>query len=265
MIDQMSSPAPEDSFAHRTVAGRRLHLRRLGPDLSGTPVVFLHEGLGSVELWRDFPDSLLEACPRPGLVYSRYGNGWSEPLTEARPAGYMHYEALVSLPEVIRAACERAPVVVGHSDGASIALIYAGSGHPVAGLVLIAPHVFVETETIDRILALRQDFEGSDMAIRMGDYHAEPERTFLGWADVWLSDAFRSWNIEEYLPPIGCPVLLIQGTDDGYGTERQLDVIEAAVAGPAERLMIEGAGHSPHLSHPGVVVRAAARFIAALR
>ena len=260
----MSSPASGDTFALRIFAGRNLHLRRLSPDLSATPVVFLHEGLGSVELWRDFPDSLLEACPRPGLVYARYGNGWSEPLTEARPVGYMHHEALVSLPEVIHAECERPPVLVGHSDGASIALIHAGSGHPVAGLVLIAPHVFVEPETIDRISALRQAFDGSDMAARMGNYHAEPERTFLGWADVWLSDAFRSWNIEEYLPPIGCPVLLIQGTDDGYGTERQLDAIEAAVAGPVERLMVEGAGHSPHLSHPGVVVPVAARFMAAL-
>jgi pimeloyl-ACP methyl ester carboxylesterase len=226
-------------------------------------VAFLHEGLGSVDLWRDFPDVVLAACHRRGLVYSRYGNGWSDLLTEARPVSYMHDEALQSLPEVLTAAgVNRPPLLVGHSDGASIAIVHAGAGHPVSGLVLIAPHVFVEPETVAAIAAIRDRFPRSDMAEKMARYHASAETTFYGWADVWLSDGFRSWNIEEYLPAIDVPVLLVQGTADEYGTERQLDAIEACVAGPVRRLLVDGAGHSPHLSHPDAVAAAVAGFIA---
>lgn len=237
---------------------------RVRPDHGGAPIVFLHEGLGSIELWRDFPERVVNATGRPGLVYSRYGNGWSDPLTESRRADYMHVEALEVLPQLVDRLVAEPPILLGHSDGASIALIYAGSGHPVTGMVLIAPHVFVEDETRDSIASISDRFPGSDMAEKMSKYHAEPETTFRGWSEVWLSTAFQGWNIERYLPGVTCPTLLIQGAADEYGTERQLDAIERGVAGPTRRLLVSGAGHSPHLSHADQTVEAVASFIGEL-
>lgn len=254
-------PASEEFIE---VAERQLHYRWLSPKLHDAPIVFLHEGLGSVELWRKFPAAVVEATEHPGLVYTRYGNGWSSPLSEPRLPDYMHGEALEVLPEIIGRVVGRSPILVGHSDGASIALIYAGSAHPVRGLVLIAPHVFVEPETVDRIASLRDSFTTSDLAARMAGYHQDPAATFHGWADVWLSRGFRSWNMEEYLPAVGCPILLIQGDDDEFGTIKQLDAIAAASTGAVQRQLVAGAHHSPHLSHPDVVVAATSRFIADL-
>lgn len=254
-------PPSTDATEFISAAGRRLHGRWLHSDLPGTPLVFLHEGLGSIELWRDFPAALATATQHPAFVYSRHGNGWSQPLSGPRTPGYMHDEALESLPEIVTDVIGRSPILVGHSDGASIALIYAGSGHSVAGLVLIAPHVFVEPFGIDRIATVRDEFPASGMADKMAAYHHEPEGTFWGWADVWLSPQFRSWNLEEYLPGIDCPILLIQGEDDEYGTTAQLDVIEREVSAPVQRVLVPGARHSPHLSHPAPVTDAAARFI----
>lgn len=173
----------------------------------------------------------------------------------------MHEEALETLPRLIDELVGRPPILIGHSDGASIAIIYAGAGHPVEGLVLIAPHVFVEPETVRSISAIRDRFPGSGMATRMAKYHADPEATFHGWADVWLSPAFRSWNIEEYLSGIQCPTLVIQGEADEYGTVSQLDAIEAGVDAPVERLLVPSAGHSPHLSHPELVTDAVVEFL----
>lgn len=259
----MSAPAAEDAPAFCEIAGKRLHMRRIAPDRTGAPVVFLHEGLGSVELWREFPEMVLASCGRPGLVYSRHGNGWSDPWIADRPVSYLHDHALDVLPAVLAAAgVDRPPLLVGHSDGASIAIVHAGTGHPVAGLVLIAPHVFVEPETVAAIAALDDDFGGSEMAEKMAAYHVDPEATFHGWADAWLSDGFRSWNIEEYLAAIDRPVLLIQGTDDEYGTMRQLDAVESAVTGPVRRMVVDGAGHAPHLSHGEAVAAAVGNFIA---
>ncbi len=260
----MLSPSAGDEAVFMEIAGHRLHYRWLSPDVVGAPVLFLHDGLGSVDLWRGFPQGLVEACRHPGLAYSRYGNGWSDPLTGPRPPDYMHDEALRTLPEIIDTMVSRPPVLVGHSDGASIALIYAGSGHPVEGLVLLAPHVFVERRTTQQIAAVRDGFATSDMPAKMGRYHVHPEATFRGWADVWLSPAFRSWSIEKYLPGVRCPILLIQGDDDEYGTTRQLDAVETAVPTSVQRLMVAGAQHSPHLSHPDLVIAASSRFIAGL-
>ncbi len=260
----MLSPSPGEDAIFTEIAGRRLHYRWLSPEVAGTPLVFLHEGLGSVDLWRDFPERLVDASRHPGLVYSRYGNGWSDPLTDPRLPDYMHDEALRTLPEIIDRVVGRPPVLVGHSDGASIALIYAGSGHPVEGLVLLAPHVFVERQTTQQIAAVRDSFATSDMQAKMSRHHVHPEATFRGWADIWLDPAFGSWSIEKYLPAIRCPILLIQGGDDEYGTTKQLDAIETAVSTPVQRLMVMGAQHSPHLSHPKLVMAASARFIAGL-
>lgn len=246
------------------VAGCQIHFERLGPERSDGPVVFLHEGLGSVELWRGFPGDVVERTGRQGLIYSRCGNGWSTSLHEPRRLSYMHDEALEVLPEVLDRLTDGVPVLVGHSDGASIALIYAGSGHAVRALILIAPHVFVEEETIASIASIRDSFAASDRASRMAKYHVEPETTFHGWADVWLSDGFLSWNIEEYLPGVSCPILLIQGEADEYGTTGQLDAIAEGVAGPVRAVMVEDAGHSPHLSHPEPVTGAVVDFISSL-
>lgn len=255
-------PLPTAEFID--LAGRRLHVRRLDGASSAGPLVFLHEGLGSVDLWRSFPDDVVAGTGRPGLVYSRYGNGWSKPLEEPRRPDYMHAEALDVLPHVLSGLDGAPPVLVGHSDGASIALIYAGAGHPVEALVLIAPHVFVEPETVRSIQAIRDAFPASELPRRMAKYHNDPESTFLGWADIWLDPAFRDWNIEQYVSGVHCPTILIQGVADEYGTERQLDAIDAALGQPARRVMVPDAGHSPHLSHPRLVTDEVVPFILGL-
>jgi len=243
------------------VSGRTLHVRHFGGERTGPPLVFLHEGLGSVDLWRDFPAEIVDRIGRPGVAYSRYGNGWSTPLAEARGPDYMHREAREDLPGILAGLGSEPPILIGHSDGASIAIIYAGSGHPVRGLVLIAPHVFVEPETVAAIESMRESFATSDMSERMGAYHRNPVATFHGWADIWLSPGFRDWNIEGDIRGIRCPTLMVQGDADEYGTERQLDAIDDGLSAPADRLLVSGAGHSPHLSHPGPVADAVVDFI----
>jgi pimeloyl-ACP methyl ester carboxylesterase len=246
------------------VAGQRLHYRLIEPRLEATPLVFLHEGLGSIELWRDFPKQVVERSGHPGLVFSRYGYGWSDPLTEPRAVNYMHVEAAEVLPILVDRLLGRPPILIGHSDGASIAIIYAGSGHSSAGLVLMAPHVFTEVEGLNTIGVVRASFPGSEMSTKMSKYHVDPEATFYGWADIWLSPEFGTWNLEPYLPKIGCPVLLIQCDEDEYGSLRQLDAIESQVGGPIERLLISGSGHSPHLIDAEAVTAAVVRFVSAV-
>ena len=215
------------------------------------PLVFLHEGLGSIAQWRSFPDDVRRNVGGPAtVVYSRHGYGSSAVVEHARTPDYMHDEADVVLPELLVELGIERPLLVGHSDGASIALLFAGAGRPVAGLVLLAPHVFVEDRSIAGIEAARVAFAETDLAERLARYHRSAESTFRGWNDVWLSPEFRSWNIEERLPSIGCPVLLVQGADDQYGSLAQLDAIERGVAGPCRRVVLPGVGHSPHLEAP---------------
>jgi pimeloyl-ACP methyl ester carboxylesterase len=226
-------------------------------------LVFLHEGLGSVALWRDFPRRLAEETGRRALVYSRTGHGQSDLPSAPRTPRFMHDEALEVLPELLRAAGIERPVLVGHSDGGSIALIHAGA-HPVSGLVLLAPHVFVEEVSVASIAQAREAFETTDLGERMARYHRDPERTFRLWNDIWLAPEFRAWNIEDVLGGVTAPVLLIQGAQDQYGTLAQIDAIERGVRGPVTRV-VPDAGHAPHLEATEATLAAAAAFVLGLR
>jgi len=246
-----------------TLHGCRLEYERIAADRPGAAtLVFLHEGLGSRALWRDFPALVAAATGAAALVYSRRGYGWSSPLDRPRAPDYMHREALEALPALLDALGVEQPILIGHSDGASIALIHAGAGRrAVRGLILEAPHVFVEEVTIASIAAAKEAYRAGDLGRRLARYHADPDAAFRGWNDAWLDPAFRDWNIEEYLPGIRCPVLAIQGAEDEYGTPAQLAAIERRVAGPFERLLLEDCRHSPHRDRTAAVLAAMAGFI----
>ncbi len=230
-------------------------------------LVFLHEGLGSQALWRDVPDRIRAACGEPRtVVYSRHGYGRSDPpAAGVRSVRYMHDEAQLVLSALLAELSVAAPVLIGHSDGASIALLHAGAGHPAAGLVLLAPHVFVEDRSVEGIVAARAAYESGGLRERLARHHDDVDVAFRGWCDVWLSDAFRTWDITDHLGAIRCPVLLVQGEDDAYGTRAQLDAITAGVSGPVERLVLPGIGHAPHLEAADQVVTAIATFVDAIR
>jgi pimeloyl-ACP methyl ester carboxylesterase len=223
-------------------------------------LVFLHEGLGSVALWRDFPDRVAAASGRRALVYSRFGHGASDLPVRPRDAGFMHAEAIEVLPALLERFGLREPVLVGHSDGGSIALIHAGRVGGDSALVLLAPHVFVEDASIEGISAARQAFEEGDLAQRMARHHRDAETTFRGWNDVWLAPEFRDWNIEDVLPGITCPVLLIQGEDDQYGTLEQVAAIERGIPGEVETVVLP-CRHVPHAERPGETLEAVVRFL----
>jgi pimeloyl-ACP methyl ester carboxylesterase len=245
------------------VAGRRLECRLVDGDPDVPALVFLHEGLGSVALWRDFPDRVAAACGRRVLVYSRLGHGASDLPDAPRAPGFMHDEALDVLPALLHRFDLRDPVLVGHSDGGSIALIHAGRVGGAGALVLLAPHVFVEDESIAGITAAKVAFENGDLAQRMGRYHRDPEVTFRGWNDVWLSPQFRDWNIEDVLGGITCPVLLVQGEADQYGTLAQVAAIERGIPGPVETVVLD-CKHVPHAERPEETLEAVARFLGSL-
>lgn len=239
--------------------GRRLEVGTIAGE--GPALVFLHEGLGSIGLWRGFPELVAAATGRRAIVYSRAGHGWSSPADLPRSPDFMHHEALVVLPELLeKMEAGEPPILVGHSDGASIGLIHAAS-NPVSGLVLLAPHVFVEPESIAEIEAARVRFETTDLPKRMARHHRDPAGTFYGWNDIWLDPGFRGWNIEDVLPAVDCPALIIQGVDDEYGTLAQVDAIEAGLRGPVGRLILADCGHSPHLDHPELVLEAMTPFV----
>jgi pimeloyl-ACP methyl ester carboxylesterase len=243
--------------------GHRLEVARIAGDASRPTLIFLHEGLGSLAMWRDFPAKLAQATGAPAVIYSRWGYGRSDPLTAPRETRYMHDEALITLPALREKLALEDVVLVGHSDGASIALIHAGSGHwPVRALVLEAPHVFVEDISIAGIAAARQAYATTDLRQRLARYHDDVESAFRGWNDIWLDPAFRSWNIEEYVPGVHRPVLAIQGEEDQYGTLAQVGAIERGVAGRFEKLVLANCGHSPHRDQEQAVLTAMADFIA---
>ena len=222
-------------------------------------LVFLHEGLGSVALWRRFPDDLAQATGRRALIYSRAGHGESDLPEAPRTPRFMHEEALDVLPGLLREHGIERPVLVGHSDGGSIALIHA-SRHPVTSLVLLAPHVFVEEVSVASIQEARETFETTDLRDRMGRHHHDADRTFRLWNDIWLAPEFRDWNIEDVLGDVTAPTLVIQGEHDQYGTLAQVDAIEHGIGGPFTKAIVD-ARHAPHLEAPEATLRAAVSFL----
>lgn len=250
---------------HITVQGHDLEYVRLPsshPKEGAPAMVFLHEGLGSITLWRDFPQRVADATGCEAVVFSRYGYGRSTPLVETRTPRYMHTEALDSLPEFLDSLGLEKPFLFGHSDGGSIALIHAGgTGRPVSGAIVVAPHVFVEEEALIGIRAAGEMFRAGELRQRLGKHHRDVDSIFRAWHDTWLSPAFRDWNIEEYLPAINCPVLAVQGEDDEYGTMEQLDRI-AAGAKDVDQCRLADCRHSPHRDQPDALIEATAAFVA---
>ncbi len=240
------------------VQGVRLEMREWAGQ--GTPILMLHEGLGSVAMWRDFPGRLATATGRRVIAWSRRGYGLSEPLPLPRDPDYMHREA-GAVPELMDCLELDQAVLFGHSDGASIALI-AAARYParVAGLILEAPHVIVEQVTVDSIAEARTTYRTTDLGRRLGRYHADADHAFWRWNDIWLDPRFRDWNIEDLLPAVEAPAMLIQGLDDEYGTLDQLDRIEAVLP-HTSRLVLADCAHSPHRDQPQAVLSAAASFL----
>jgi pimeloyl-ACP methyl ester carboxylesterase len=249
---------------HRIVNGKRLETLLYPPSGTMATMVMLHEGLGSVAMWKDFPQRIAQATGCGVLVYSRYGHGKSERLAQRRSVDFMHHEAKVVLPELLRQLAIERPVLLGHSDGGSIALIFAGTWpERVRALVLEAPHVFVEVFGLRSITALRTLYKSTDLRKKLERYHQHVDETFRGWNDIWLDAQFRAWNIEEYLAPIACPVLVIQGENDEYGTLAQVEAIQRHVPG-AQTLILPHCGHSPHRDQPEVTLDAICKFVAAI-
>jgi len=244
-----------------TVTSRQIEYRMIPGDHAQPALVFLHEGLGSVALWRDFPDKLAGRLGARALIYSRFGYGQSDGLLAPRTPRFMHEEALDVLPALLNQFHIERPLLVGHSDGASIALIHAAaSGRPVAGLVLMAPHVFVEPETVASIARIRDTYRATDLRARLAKYHAHVDDAFLGWADTWLRPEFLKWSIEDLVANVSRPMLLVQGRDDEYGTLAQLDRITARAQAPVLRLVLDRCGHAPQRDQEAAVLDAIADF-----
>jgi pimeloyl-ACP methyl ester carboxylesterase len=247
------------------IGGRRIEYGFLEPAAAGGgDLVMLHEGLGSVSMWRGFPEQLARATGCRTLVYSRHGYGRSSALEAPRTVDYMHEEARLWLPAILERLDIRRPILFGHSDGASIALIHAASdASDVTGIVALAPHVKVEDVSLRSIAAARSAYLESDLPDRLGRHHADADSAFWGWNRIWLDPAFRSWNIEALLPSIRCPILAVQGEDDEYGTMEQIAAIARAV--PHTRLLaLPACRHSPHRDQPEAVLAAAAQFAAGI-
>jgi pimeloyl-ACP methyl ester carboxylesterase len=254
-------PEPRAQRDFVTVDGKRLETLRYPPSGKGTTVVMVHEGLGSVSMWKDFPERIAEATGCGVLVYSRYGHGKSERLAEKRGVDFMHHEAQVVLPELIERCEIEAPILLGHSDGGSICILYAArAAQKPSALVLEAPHVFVEEVSVRSIAKIGATYQTTDVAKKLGRYHDHVDETFWGWNDIWLDPQFRSWNIEEFLDDLACPVLVIQGVDDEYGTLAQVEAIKKRVPG-TESLVLQECGHAPHRDQQRTTLAAITKFV----
>ncbi len=265
----MQSEKVEIAFDGRQI---RIEVQWLRPERRERPlVVFLHEGLGSVSLWRDYPQRLCEAGDFRGLVLSRYGYGRSTPRPRDEKWGvdFMHRQAREALPALFDALGigpgrpHGAPWLFGHSDGGSIALIYAASfPDAVDGITVLAPHIIVEDLSVTSIAATRQTYLDTDLRDKLARHHDDVDSAFWGWNDIWLNPAFRDWDLRPLLPQLRCPVLAVQGEDDEYGTMEQVEGIQR-YAPQTTLLKLARCGHSPHRDQPGPLTEAAVRYITA--
>jgi pimeloyl-ACP methyl ester carboxylesterase len=249
-----------------SIDGTELEYRLIGAQPADGPcIVMLHEGLGSVGLWSDFPDRLQQATGASVFLYSRAGYGASSPVALPRPLDYMQREAGDVLPKLLDAIGFRSGILVGHSDGASIAALYAGGrqDHRLNGVVLIAPHVIVEDVSVSSIAAIKTAYETTELKARLARWHKDVDNAFYGWNGAWLDPAFRAWDISDAQAYIRVPVAVIQGADDQYGTARQVEIIQDACTCPVEVTMLPGVGHSPHREAPDATLRIVADFAAA--
>ena len=245
------------------IGASELEYRAIGPapDQAAT-VVMLHEGLGSVGLWGEFPDRLAKATGCGVFVYSRAGYGASTPVKLPRPLDYMHIEALDVLPKLLDQIGFRRGLLLGHSDGASIAAIYAGAhqDHRVQGVAMIAPHFIVEDVSVTSIAEIKTAYETTSLKAKLARWHKDVDNAFYGWNGAWLDPKFRNWDISEYLAYIRVPVAIVQGADDQYGTIRQVEIAREECYCPVDVTMIENAGHSPHREAPGATLNAITDF-----
>ena len=259
-----------NAFAPITWQGRavRIEHRWIAPERTDRPLlVFLHEGLGSVSMWRDFPQRLCEAANLRGLVYSRPGYGRSTPRAadEHWAPDFMHRQAHEVLPALLEAlgvdTAEDPPWLFGHSDGGSIALLHAARWPTrVAGAIVLAPHILVEDLSIASIAQARTAYETTDLRQRLARHHDDPDSAFRGWNDIWLHPDFRAWNIERELAPITCPLLAVQGLDDEYGTLEQIRGIARRLP-QTQLLELPNCGHSPHKDQPATLIAAVCQFM----
>ncbi|MEO6985874.1 MAG: alpha/beta hydrolase [Paralcaligenes sp.] len=264
----------QNHFADLLIRDKAIQLEYqwIAPDLDGRPlIVFLHEGLGSVALWKNWPEQLCRAVNCRGLVFSRYGYGQSTQRSadEKYSTSYLHDEARLVLPALFKRlhinTDKTPPILFGHSDGATIALLFAAMYPQAAQAIIVAaPHIFVEDVTIANIRIAREAYLNTDLPTRLQRYHRDPDSAFWGWNDIWLSPEFRSWNIESCLSQIRCPILAIQGVNDEYATLEQIHGIKRH-APQAELCIIPDCAHSPHNDQPEKVIKATGDFIRSLR
>jgi pimeloyl-ACP methyl ester carboxylesterase len=244
-----------------------LEYRMLGPSPADAPtLVLLHEGLGSAALWGDFPDQLQTATSLGVFVYSRAGYGASSPVELPRPLDYMQREALDVLPKLLDAIGFERGLLVGHSDGASIAAIYAGGieDHRLSGLALMAPHFIVEDVSVKSIAEIRTAYETTSLREKLSRWHTNVDNAFYGWNGAWLDPKFRSWDISDYLSYIRVPIAIIQGADDQYGSHRQVEIAQEECYCPVEVTILAGTGHSPHREAPGATLNAISELASAV-
>jgi pimeloyl-ACP methyl ester carboxylesterase len=246
-----------------TIGAADLEYCMIGPAPDDAPtIVMLHEGLGSAGLWGDFSDRVQAATSAGVLLYSRAGYGASTPVTLPRPLDYMHIEAFEILPKLLDAIGFRRGLLLGHSDGASIAAIYAGGvqDHRVRGLAMIAPHFIVEDVSVTSIAEIKTAYETTGLKAKLARWHRDVDNAFYGWNHAWLDPKFRSWDISEYLAYIRVPVAILQGAGDQYGTIRQIEIAQEECYCPVEVTMIPGAGHSPFREAPEATLNAISEF-----
>lgn len=250
-----------------SIDGVSLEYASYGPAPDAAPtLVLLHEGLGCCALWRGFPEALAEITGHGVFVYSRAGYGRSDPCALPRPIDYMTREAADVLPGVLDHIGFQSGTLLGHSDGATIAAVYAGSveDHRIRGLILMAPHFFAEAMGLAEIAKVKVEFDKGEMAVRMGKYHNDPEAMFRGWNDVWLHPEFKNWNVAEAIDYLRIPVLAIQGVDDQYGSSAQITEIDSRIYSPVEIEMLDDCKHSPHLEQADKTVEVIAEFLGRL-